>query len=161
MRRWYAIYTKPHKEDLVRSLLEERGVETYLPTIRVKKNGQRKIEPFFSCYLFVHLDPEATSSVRWTPGLRRLVGFGEAPAVIPDEVISLIQRRIAKMGELDYATYRFNQGEQVVITGGPFKYLEAVFDRAVSGRDRAMILVDILGRSTRCEVDASYLKKIH
>ena len=161
MLNWYALYTKPHKEQHVHSLLEERGFETYLPTIQVRKSGKKKTEPFFSCYLFVRLASDASSSVRWTPGLRRIVSFGEAPAAIPDEAISLIQRRVADMGELDYAACRFKAGEQVVIKDGPLKYLEAVFDRALSNRDRAMILVDMLGRLTRCEVDVSYLEKIH
>ncbi len=115
---------------------------------------------YTSCYLFVRLASDAASSVRWTPGLRRIVSFGEAPAAIPDDAISLIRRRVAEMGELDYAS-RFKSGEQVVIKGGPLKYFEAIFDRALSNRDRAMILVDMLGRLTRCEVDVSYLEKVH
>jgi len=67
---WYALYTKPHNEHHVSSFLESRGFETYLPTIQVKKNGKSKT--FFSCYLFVRLDPaEALARVRWAPGLRR------------------------------------------------------------------------------------------
>jgi transcriptional antiterminator RfaH len=160
MEQWYALYTKPSKEHHVRTFLESKGFETYLPTVQVKKNGKRKTQPFFSCYLFVRLDPAAGfSSVCWTPGLRRIVSFGDQPAAVPDGVISLIQRRVAEMGELDYSACRFKSGDQVVIKGGPLKYFEAVFDRALSNRDRAMILVDLLGRWTRCEVDVSYLEK--
>jgi len=161
MEHWYALYTKPHKEHHVRSLLENRGFETYLPIIQVKKNGNKKTVPFFSCYLFVRLVSEAVSSVRWTPGLRHILSFGEAPATVPDDAISLIRSRVAKMGELGYATCRFKSGEQVVIKGGPLKYFEAVFDRALSNRDRAMILVEMLGQWTRCEVDVSYLDKLN
>jgi len=161
MENWYALYTKPHKEHHVRSLLENRGFETYLPIIQVRVNGKKKTVPFFSCYLFVRLASDATSSVRWTPGLRRILSFGEAPAAVPDDAISLIQRRVAKMGDLGYAVCRFKSGEQVVIRGGPLKCFEAVFDRALSNRDRAMILVEMLGQWTRCEVDVSYLEKFH
>jgi len=162
MKHWYALYTKPHKEHHVRSFLESRGLETYLPTIQVRKNGKRKTQPFFSCYLFVRLEPaDALPRVRWTPGLRRIVSFGREPAAIPDDAISLIRRRVTEMGERDYVACRFESGEQVVINGGPLKYFEAVFDRALSNRDRAMILVDMLGRWTRCEVDVSYLGKLH
>ena len=162
MAHWYALYTKPHKEHHVSSLLESRGFETYLPTIQVKKNGKSKTKPFFSCYLFVRLSPaSALPSVRWTPGLKRIVSFGGVPVSISDDAISLIRRRVAKMGELGYAAGRFKSGEQVVIKDGPLKYFEAVFDRALSNRDRATILVDMLGRWTRCEVDVSYLEKLH
>jgi len=162
MEHWYALYTKPHKEHHVSSILESKGFETYLPTIRVRKNGKRKTEPFFSCYLFVRTDPAAgLPTVRWTPGLRRIVSFGDQPAVVPDRAISLIGRRLAEMGELNYSGCRFKSGDQVVIKDGPLKHFEAVFDRALSSRDRAMVLVDLLGRWTRCEVDVSCLKKLH
>jgi transcriptional antiterminator RfaH len=162
MEHWYALYTKPNKEHHVRTFLESRGFETYLPTLQVRKNGKRKTQPFFACYLFVRMDPDdALPGVRWTPGLRRIVGFGGEPAAVPDDAISLIQWRVAEMGELDYSACRFKAGDQVVIKGGPLKYFEAVFDRALSNRDRAMILVEMLGRWTRCEVDVSYLEKLH
>jgi len=162
MEHWYALYTKPHKEHQVSSFLESRGFQTYLPTIQVRKNGKRKTEPFFSCYLFVHLDPAAAlPSVGWTPGLRRIVSFGDQPAVVPDHAISLIGRRLAEMGELNYSGCRFKSGDQVVIKDGPLEHFEAVFDRALSSRDRAMVLVDLLGRWTRCEVDVSCLKQLH
>lgn len=161
MEHWYALYTKPHKEHHVSSFLENRGLQTYLPTIRVKKNGKSKTEPFFPCYLFVRMDSDVASSVRWTPGLRRVVSFGGKPAAVPDDAISLIQRRVADMGELDYSRCRFESGDQVIIKNGPLKYFEAVFDRAQSSRDRAMVLVDALGRWIRCEVDVSSLEKLN
>ena len=161
MKCWYALYTKPYKERHVSSVLESRGFETYLPTIQVRKNGQRKTEPFFSCYLFVRMDSaDAFTGVRWTPGLRRIVSFGGDPAVVPDHAISLIRQRVAEMGELDYSS-RFKSGDRVAIKNGPLKHFEAVFDRALSNRDRAMVLVDLLGRWTRCEVDVSCLEKLH
>jgi transcriptional antiterminator RfaH len=162
MRHWYALYTKPCKEHQVSSFLESKGFETYLPTIQVRKNGKKKIEPFFSCYLFVRLEPVAgLSSVRWTPGLKRIVGFDGGPAAVPDDAISLIRRRVTEMGELDYPACRFKSGDQVVIKGGPLQHFEAVFDRALSNQDRAMILVEMLGHWTRCEVDVSYLEKLN
>jgi len=162
MKRWYALYTKPHKEHQVAGILQSKGFETYLPTIQVRKNGRRKTKPFFSCYLFVHMDPaDALPEVRWTPGLRRIVSFGDSPAVVPDGAISLIRRRLAEMGELNCSGCRFKSGERVVIKEGPFKDFEAVFDRALSSRDRAVVLVDVLGRWTRCEVDVGCLDGVY
>ena len=161
MEHWYALYTKPHKEHHVSTFMESKGFETYLPTIQVRKNGKRKTEPLFSCYLLVRLDPaEALPGARWTPGLRRIVSFGEKPASVPDHAISSIRRRVAAMGEVHYPTCRFKSGDRVVIRGGPLSDFEAIFDRALSSQERAMILVELLGRWTRCEVDVSYLEKL-
>jgi transcriptional antiterminator RfaH len=161
MEHWYALYTKPHKERHVSRFLKSKGLETYLPTIQVRKNGKKKTVPFFSCYLFVRLDPaEALPGVHWTPGLRRIVSFGDKPASVPDHAISSIRRRVAAMGEVHYPTCRFKSGDRVVIKGGALSDFEAIFDRALSSQERAMILVELLGRWTRCEVDVSYLEKL-
>lgn len=162
MKCWYVLYTKPHKEHQVAGILESKGFELYLPTIQVRKNGRRKTEPFFSCYLFIRMDPaKDLPSVRWTPGLRRIVSFGDKLAIVPEGVISLIQRRLAQMRELNYSGCSFKSGERVLIKDGPLKDFEAVFDRALSSRDRAVVLVDLLGRWTRCEVDVGCLERVY
>ena len=48
----------------------------------------------------------------------------------------------------------------MILQDGRFKDFEAVFDHALSSRDRAMVLVDLLGRWTHCEVDVSCLEKL-
>jgi len=160
MEHWYALYTKPYKEHQVSNFLESRGYETYLPTIAVRKNGQEKPAPFFSCYLFVRLDPSnGHSSVRWTPGLRRIVTFGDQPAVVDDDVVSFLRQRLAEMKESGYKGYRFKPGERVVVRSGPLSDFQAVFERRLSSGQRARILVDFLGRWTPCQVDIDCLKK--
>jgi transcription antitermination factor NusG len=64
------------------------------------------------------------------------------------------------MGEVHYPACRFKSGDRVVIKGGLLKDFEAIFDQALSSQERAMILVELLGRWTRCEVDVSYLEKL-
>ena len=162
MEKWYTLYTKPHKERQVSSFLESKGFETYLPLIRVRKRGQEKSVPFFSCYLFISADPSnGLSSLRWTPGLRRVVCFGDQPAVVDDDVVSLLRQRLAKMQESGYQAYRFKPGDRVVMTSGPLRDLEAVFERGLSSGQRARILLDFLGRGTRCEVEIDRLEKVH
>ena len=161
MKHWYALYTKPRKEEQVCSFLESQGFETYLPTVRIRKNGNYKATPFFSCYLFVRVDPlDGLFSLRWTPGLRRVVSFGDHPAVVDDGVVSCLRQRLAEMEESGYQAYRFKPGDRVVMTSGPLSDFEAVFERSLSSGQRARILVDFLGRWTRCEVESDRLKKV-
>ena len=108
MERWCALYSKSHKEHHVSGVLKRKRLETYLPTVRVRKNGRTKTDPFFSCYLFARFDPaDAFPEIRCTPGLRRIVSFGGQFAVVPDEVASSIRKRLAGMGELSYPVPRF------------------------------------------------------
>jgi len=160
MEHWYTLYTKPHKEQQVSSFLEGKGFETYLPTVKIRKNGNYKVVPFFSCYLFVRVDPSnGLSCVRWTPGLRRVVSFGDQPALVDEDVVSFLRQRLAGMEELGYEAYWLKPGDRVVMTSGPLRDLEGIFDDRLSSRDRAKILVDFLGRWTPCQVDINCLKK--
>jgi transcriptional antiterminator RfaH len=159
---WYALYTKPHKEQQVSSLLKSKGYEVYLPAVQVRRRGQEKTLPFFSCYLFARMNGTGDlSSVRWTPGLRSVVNFGGQPALVPDEVVSLTRERLARMQEFGYPLHGFKHGDRVQIKSGPFADYEALFDEDLSSRDRARILVDCLGRWTRCEVEIHSLKRLH
>lgn len=161
MKYWYALYTKPHKEQQVCSFLESKGLETYLPTVKMRKNGNIKVTPFFSCYLFVRVDPSnGHFSLRWTPGLRRVVSFGDQPAVVEDNVVSFLRQRLAKMQQSGYEAHWFKPGDRVVIASGPLRDFEAVFERGLSSGQRARILVDFLGPWTRCEVEIDRLKKV-
>lgn len=82
VQHWYTLCAKPHEEHHVSSVPESKGLETYLPTVQVRRNGRSKTEPLFSCYLFVRMDPaDALPEVPWTPGLRRIVSFGDQLAV--------------------------------------------------------------------------------
>ncbi len=161
MEHWYALYTKPHKERQLSSFLEHRGFETYLPLIQVRKRGQEKSIPFFSCYLFVRVgSSNGLPSLRWIPGLRRIVTFGDQPALVDEHLISFIKRRLADIQESGCTAYRFKPGDRVAITSGPLRDFEAIFDDKLSSRGRARILVDFLGRWTRCEVETHCLERV-
>ena len=160
MENWYALYTKPRKEQQVSELVGSKGYETYLPTIRVRKNGKERRVPFFSCYLFIRMDAALDSwDVRWTPGLRAIVSFGGQPAAVSGGAIEVMKERLARMEESGYGRDLFRRGERVVMKSGPLRDLEAIFERSLSSRERARVLVDFLGRSTRCEVETDSLEK--
>ena len=111
-------------------------------------------KPFFSHYLFARLDLQdrAMAKVRWTPGLRRIVCFGDWPALIPDEVVEHIRRRLATMVECQPEA-PFEQGEVVHILHGPFEELDAVFDRSLSARGRVRVLLNLMSRQVATELD--------
>jgi transcriptional antiterminator RfaH len=162
MTHWYALHAKPHKERQVGRFLEAEGFEVYLPLLPASKRTRRKPLPFFSCYLFARLDGKLSfSSVQWTPGLRRIVSFGGKPAVVPDDVISTIKQRLAWLHDSGQTTYPFQRGDRVVVRNGPLADLEAIFEERLSSRERARILVECLGRWTRCEIEVDSLRRLY
>jgi transcriptional antiterminator RfaH len=164
--RWYAVHTKPRKECQVRGYLESRGIETYLPTLKVpSKRHPRKIreEPFLARYLFAHLDPHRVplSTVDWSPGVNRVVSFGGEPAVVPDEVIRWLRERLGQEQARDHHKgLPLRPNDRLRVTAGPLRGLEAIFDRRLSCEDRARVFVDLLGRLTACEVPLSWLQPL-
>jgi transcriptional antiterminator RfaH len=163
MHHWYALYTKPRAERQVSEALQTHEIETYLPTVEVWRARRRRIEeePLFTCYLFARIDLEHVghSAVAWTPGLRYMVG-GEAgaPLPVPDEVITYIRQGVTGMGTQGPLAH-LQPGDSVQIIEGPFKELDAIFEQHLSGYERAQVLVEVLGRLTRYDVPAEWLKQ--
>lgn len=159
MKRWYALFTKPRKEHQVGDELAQKGVETYVPTMRVhsRRHGWVK-RAFFPRYIFacVDFDIVGISTVRWTPGLANIVNFDGRPAWVPDEIVERLKERLSELEKQGYAS-QFRPGDRVRITKGPFEDFEAVFDRRLSGADRVRVLLRVLGKAAKYEVAATDL----
>jgi transcriptional antiterminator RfaH len=157
VKRWYALYTKPRKEHQVNNILQGQGIETYLPTVRrkIRRRDRPDRVVYFPCYLFARVDFRVTprSSIAWMPGVRRIVGFGQQPAVVDDKIVALIRRRLGDMEEVGYG--QLKQGDRVRITAGPLRDLEAVFDQPLSAADRVRVLLNVMGRMIPADIDYS------
>jgi len=165
MQKWYVIQTKARNEQQVCSALENKGVEVYLPLVKVHRVNPRArpVVPFFPGYLFVRVDIDeiGKSALNWVPGVLRLLEFGGVPAVVPDLVIEHIQQRIPQVERSgDLGLGPFKPGDPVRITSGPFRDLEAIFDKALSGKGRVQVLVEFLGRIVKGEVTLDALEKL-
>lgn len=164
MEHWYVLHSKPAAEYQVANALKGRGIQTYVPVIETPKahSGRRK-QPFFPCYLFVRVDLEAVgfSQLQWTPGLRRIVVFGDRPAPVADDVIDLIQRKLDRM-EADGGRPRhtLRPGDRVRITDGPLHGMLAVFERPTIPSERVQVLLDFLGQASRAWVPVTDLEKV-
>jgi len=164
MEQWYTLYTKPNAEYQVAEALRQRGIQTYLPEIETgRQDKRRRQQPFFPCYLFVKVDLKAIglSAVQWTPGLRRLVAFGEQPVPLPEAVINLIRQQL---GELEagggWPAHPFKPGDTVGITAGPFRNMLAIFEGPTQPGRRVQVLLAILGHLSRVQLDPADLTKV-
>ena len=166
MEHWYTLYTKPRKEYTVRDLLQGRGLEHYLPVLRTlaRRHGRPcREKPFFPRYLFARLDPEVIplSTTIWSQGMTGIVSFGGQPAIVPDQVIHWLKMRLAQVNGEDYHDgLPLLPDTRVRLIDGPLAGMEALFDRRLSGADRARVLVQLLGRLTATEVPIHWLKHI-
>lgn len=154
MKSWYALFTKPRCEEQVGEILSEKGIETYVPTIQVRRRGRDVVRPFFPRYMFIRVDFDeiGLSEVKWTPGLTDIVGFGGGPTRVPEEIIEELQERLEEINSR--GTFSpFKPGDRVRIRSGPLRDFEAVFDAHLSSSERVRILVKVLDELTRLEIE--------
>jgi transcriptional antiterminator RfaH len=158
MVTWLVAFTKPRSEVLAQEHLERQGFEVLCPLMRVQKQRRLKWtwveEPLFPRYLFVGVKPDQSwAPVRSTVGVASLVKFGGTYATVPQSLIDLL-----RSGAEEPQVHRplFQHGQKLRIIAGPYASLEAVFEMQ-EGTDRAMVLLDLLGRQSRVSVDVSQL----
>lgn len=159
---WYVVQAKRSEEHRIVQHLVRKHVRTFLPLLEVlqrRRAGRmrRSLEPLFPGYLFVHMPgleahPEVWYAVRWTPGVRRILGTDDTPVAMPPGAIRAVRARIADLGYVRPRP-RFQPGDTVRIRLGPFAGLEAVFDRPMPRSGRVRLLLQLLGQLRRVEVD--------
>ena len=162
---WFVIHTKPRQERRALENLMQQGYTCYLPTLAVERiqRGELRvtIEPLFPRYLFIQLDTggsgQSWGTIRSTKGVSRLVTFGSEPAKVDDRLIEILH---SQAGPLAAAPRRlFSPGEHVIVTEGPFAGIEGIY-QVSDGERRAMILIEILGKSTRLSIAPTNLQKV-
>ncbi len=158
MLRWYVIHTKGGGETTAALHLRRQGYEVYLPrvveTVRRRSRWRERMVALFPRYLFLRLNQgtQALAPVRSTRGVSDIVRFGSRYATVPDELIRSLQQR----ADADTGLHRLSPsfptpGSSVRLINGPFDGIEGVFE-CTSGDDRVVVLLNLLGRSTRVHV---------
>lgn len=148
MLQWYLLYTKVHAERQLAANLVHLGHETYLPVISVAqpRRDRPAVKPFFPGYVFVHYDMAAFGIGRivYTPGLRSIVMFGDAPVVVPDRDVARIREQLAQQQHWDKAGTPLRAGDAVEILDDSFQGVDAVFDRTLSPNERVRVFLRYL-----------------
>jgi len=160
IRQWYLVYTKPRAERVAREHLERQGYDVYLPMMRqLRRRGGRRttvVSPMFPRYLFIHLgtDVDNWSPIRSTRGVASLVQFGQRPGCAPAGLIDLLRSREDESGVQVIPGDEYRLGARIRMVEGGMKGYEGVY-LARNSRDRIVVLLDIMGRHTRANVDVS------
>lgn len=155
---WYALRSKPRKEDVVWRQVRTQGFETFYPRLRVNPVNPRskKIKPYFPGYLFVYadLDEVGLSVFRWMPHAVGLVSFGGEPAPVPENLIHAIRKRVDEIAEAGGEVLDgLKQGDVVRINEGPFRGYEAIFDGSLPGKERVRVLIELLGNQRKVPLE--------
>jgi len=162
---WYAMRSKPNKEEFLAGQLEASGVETFFPRLRVNPVNPRarKVRAYFPNYLFVHVDLNDIniSMLQWMPGASGLVSFEGEPASVPDFLIASVQKQVDSLNASSRDLIKGMQpGDPVTIQDGPFTGYEAIFDTQISGQDRVRVLLNLLQqRQVPLELESRQIRR--
>jgi transcriptional antiterminator RfaH len=148
---WYALQSKPNKEDALFEQLQNQGVEVFFPRIRVNPVNPRakKVKAYFPGYMFVYtnLQEIGVSTFQWMPFARGMVVFDQEPATVPESLISAIRKRVEQVNAAGGEVFEgLHKGETVVIQDGPFAGYEAIFDLRLTGSERVRVLIKLLSQ---------------
>lgn len=163
---WYALRSKPRKEDVVYRQANDQGYEVFYPRLRVHTVNPRSRQwrPYFPGYLFINIDLGIVglSAFQWMPHATGLVSFGGEPAQVPDNLIYALKRRVEEIAAAGGELFDgLKKGDRVVISYGPFEGYEAIFDTRIPGNERVRVLLQLLSnqRTVPIELDASNIQR--
>lgn len=163
---WYVVQTKPTAEATVQQHLRNADYETFLPKIRTMVKGGGKttsrVRPLFPAYLFVHMDLGDASlyhMIKYTRGVRKILGHGSLPVPVPDEMIDILKERVSDEDIIEQRI-TMNKGDEVRVRSGIFQDLVGILEKPVSAAGRVKVLLKIMHHKITCDMSAGEVEKV-
>jgi len=163
---WYALRSKARKEEVVWRQVRTAGFDVFYPRLKVQPVNPRarKLKAYFPGYMFVRVNIEQVgiSAFQWMPHAMGLVCFGDEPAIVPDNLIHAIRKRVDEISAAGGELFDgLNPGDMIVISDGPFAGYEAIFDTRLPGSERVRVLLQLLNsqRQIPVELKAGQIKQ--
>lgn len=155
--RWFAVQALSRHEKVVRSHLEMRNVETFLPTMRrLSQWTDRKKEievPLFAGYCFARFSLADRLHVLQSQGVVRVIGSGGRPEPIPDEEIESLRKLISSPADYVCCPY-LREGMLVEVIRGPLQGVKGRLVREARAC-RLVLSIGLIQRAVTIEIDAA------
>jgi transcriptional antiterminator NusG len=173
-KNWYIIHTYSGFEkkvaETLKSRVEAQGLlahfgEIMVPTEDVieMRQGKKVVTPklFYPGYVLVEMDmnDDTWHLVRETPRVTGFVGSGPKPSPLSSEEVDRIVHKVVVASEHPKPKLKFDRGENVKITEGPFKDFNGTVDEINDDRSTLRVMVTIFGRATPVELDFYQVEK--
>lgn len=146
---WFAIQTKPYREDSAAAHVAKLDIQVFLPRIRQEQNvcgvPRTVCKALFPGYFFAHFRPLVSfDAARYTPGVLRVLGTRTSPTPVTPEIIADIKSRVQADGFVQLQSQHFARGTTVIINQGPIAGLMGRVEREWNDGRRVMILLEEL-----------------
>src|SRR5215813_7027448 len=174
--KWYIIHTysgferkvKESLESRVRAYpeLEHRIGQVLIPTEAVTEvRGGKKYTSermFYPGYVLVEMDMDDNvwHMVKSTPRVTGFVGTGQQPTPLSEDEVQHIVYRVSDSKDRPKLKVKFEKGETVRVTEGPFATFQGIVDDVNEDRETLKVMVTIFGRSTPVELEFGQVEKV-
>lgn len=154
---WFCVRTQLKHEHIAAAHLKQiPGVEVFNPQLRLLRAtrlGRRWfIESLFPNYVFAHFVLETLwEKVAYTPGVKAVIRFGDRAPEIPEAVIADLRQALAGLSS-KALTDAPMEGEEIEIACGALAGMRASVVRVLPGKQRAQILLEVMGRRVPAEL---------
>ncbi|WP_404422086.1 transcription termination/antitermination protein NusG [Nibricoccus sp. IMCC34717] len=158
---WYCLKTRNKRESFAANqLLERTKLEVFAPRLETRRKGMRPdrtiSEPLFPSYIFCNFDFNVDLRfVLSTPDITGIVRFGDRTPPVSNDIIAFLQ---AQTGQTHCIEPVLVPGEWIHILTGTFMGEHGQVLSFDAGKDRALILLTLLGRDVRVSVPLSVLQ---
>jgi transcription antitermination factor NusG len=160
---WFAVQTRPRHEKKVSLGFKEKGIHSFLPLHREKRQWSDRWQwiesPLFSNYVFVQISSRAESrvSVLRTSGVLRFAGVRGGTS-IPQEQIQSLQAIVDQRIPLEPREF-IKVGERVRIRGGALNGIEGIL--AAIKNDRSLVIsVEPIQKSVAIRIDGFEVERV-
>ena len=173
--KWYIVHAYSNFEkkvaDTIRDQARAQGLEDQISEILVptedvveirrgrKVTSERK---FFPGYVLVkmNLTDHVFTLIKNTPKVTGFLGSANKPVPVSEREIQRIIGTVEEGGpERAKPTIRFDIGEKVRVTDGPFASFDGVVESVDEDRARLRVSVSIFGRATPVDLEYGQVEK--
>lgn len=162
-KKWFAVYTRYKREKRVLSALHQKGIDAYLPLLKLTRHYTRKIKkvelPLINCYLFVQIVKAEYLSVLETEEVVGFLKIGKNLISIPEQEINIMKKVVGEQLEVEVHTGLVQKGARVEVIGGQLTGLKGKLHE-IKNEKNFSIELERMGYSIFMEVDPKYLKII-
>ena len=172
--KWYIIHAYSGFERKVKESLESRirafGLEHKIGRIEIPtepvtelRNGKKYTidRVFLPGYVFVELDldNDLWHMVKNTPRVTGFLQTGDTPNALSESEVNSMLNRADVVKDKPKLKVKFEKGEQVRITEGPFANFNGAVDDVNEDKQTLKVMVSIFGRPTPTEVEFQQVEK--
>ncbi len=151
MKNWLVASYKINEVERLKSNLLNQKFDFYLPKITIKKiNYKAKEQVLFPGYIFVNINFENYSALKYTTGIKNIIKFGNNISHITNKEIKIIQKT-EEFSKLYPVASQIKIGQDAFISNGSFKGI-IVKVCSLPSKERVEVLLNFLGSIRRVTV---------